>query len=324
MKLTLGICLLALTVILTNCKEDDNKPYLADVDCSYTPCANFPEDTIGGVSIISLKDTQCIFPCFNPNIPNEFVYIKKVNKTSTLIKTNLQTDHEEVLWTERFITGQPDWGKNSLILFSASDYQVRLIDLNANNSLKKQTTSYTHLYPKWFTDTSFICHYSFNLGIPYYLMTGYIGRATFDTVKNYSFVKGSISSNGNFAFLEYADALSISVKSSNGIQKLPALEDNGRNRITGLCWPKNSDELFYSTYRNGVWKVNMNTKEFTLIRNGCQTRSYRDLSISADGKKIIVERVDATDYIEHPGSWTEEAKIVNMDIDGCNEKVLFE
>ena len=324
MKLTLGICLLASTLVFTKCKNDDNNPYLDDIDCTFNPCANFPEDTLGGISTISHKDTQRISPCFNPNNPNEFIYIKKLNRLSALIKTNTKTEQEEVLWQGKFITGQPDWGKNNVIIFSASDYQVRLIDLNANNSIKKQTNSYTHLYPKWYTDTSFICHYSPNLGIPYYLMTGYMGRATFDTLKNLSFVKGTTSSQGNYAFLEYADALSISVNSENVIEELPALEDNGLNRITGICWPNKSDEIFYSTYRNGLWKVNVKTKVFTLIKNGCQTRSYRYLSISSDGKKIIVERVDATDYIERPGSWTEEAKIVIMDVDGCNEEVLFE
>ena len=108
------------------------------------------------------------------------------------------------------------------------------------------------------------------------------------------------------------------------VSQVIELENNGRFQITGIDWHPNNIDIYYSTYREGLFKVNKNSKIVTKIKCGCDSRSYRYLSISPDGSKIIVERVDATEYQNNTGSWTEEGKIIIMDIDGSNERNIFE
>jgi hypothetical protein len=48
------------------------------------------------------------------------------------------------------------------------------------------------------------------------------------------------------------------------------------------------------------------------------------LSLPPDKSYIVAERVDATEFNVNDGSWKEESKIVIMNLDGSNERVLFE
>jgi hypothetical protein len=220
------------------------------------------------------------------------------------------------------IIGQPKWGKNGWIVYVSNDYQINIVKSDGSIN-KKITSSNRFLYPDWLNDSILIVEFTYNLGAPYYYCRLSINGNIIDTLINKTFTLGSVNSMNEEVYLEYRDNPNVIFK---GISQsiLTNFSFTGRNRIEGLFWHPNNNEIFWSTYRDGLFKINKNSKTVTKIKEGCDSRSYRYLSISPDGNNIIVERVDATDYYNKTGSWTEEGKIYLLNIDGKNERNIFE
>jgi hypothetical protein len=298
------------------CKKED----IQCLDCD--KCENFPKPE-GGISSIRQKSLQRYAPCFNPNNMNEILFVKEENNNFQLVKYNLQSNVTNLLLENANIIGQPKWGRNGWIVFISNDYQINL--LKDDGSLNKKIThSNYYLYPDWLNDSIISAEFSFNLGVPYFYSELSINGNIIDTIRGSSFTYGSNNLQSENACLLYASDPNINI-SKRGLltSSLTNFDNDGRNAITGICWHPNNSDIYYSTYREGLYVINKNTKERKKIRNGCDSRSYRFLSISPDGKKILIERVDASDYLNKTGSWTEEAKIYIMDIDGKNEREVL-
>jgi len=313
------IGLLALLVFLyPSCKDDDV--------CT-TPsfkCEDFPERQGGGIfGPIIQKPNQRKSPCFNPNNPNEFIYINIINNKQSIVKRNLASAVEEILVTDVSIITPPDWGLNNKIVYVDRNYQLYTIDLNNSNAISQHTFQYYQLYPRWLNDSIIVCQYSFNLGRPYFRMSLNINNNEFDTLRDQTFNLGDVSIEEKLAFLEYGGDPNILIYNGTESIKLSADELTGPNSIVGLSWI-DANSVVYSTYRTGVFTINTDNKAKKCIKSSCDTRSYRHLSVSANGDKLLAERVDATDYRPDDAGWTEESKIVIMNIDGSDEKVLFE
>jgi hypothetical protein len=294
-------------------------------------CENFPEPE-GGISTIRQKPVQNHSPCFNPNNSNEIIYVKEDNGKYQLVKFNTQSKVVSLLLDSTIIVGQPKWGKNGWIVFSKLDLNVYLIKDNGD-SLKQITWYFENNYPSFLGDDKIFFSVSAetSLGASGNKIIDWFGNridslkakdlgGTFgiNDINTNQIIASSICDNKSNCAIKYFD---IGTKNYNSVYEF---ESSGRNAITGIFWHPNNDDIFYSTYREGLFKVNKNTKEVIKIKCGCDSRSYRYLSISSDGSKIIVERVDATDYQNKTGSWTEEGKIFIMDIDGKNEKNVVE
>jgi hypothetical protein len=327
LKLIFTSGLLALMCIFCQtCKRDP----ICCLGCGN--CENFPKKQGVGISEIIQKNSQKKSPCFNPINPEEIIYVKVEGKKHQLIKYNLQFNSETVLIDNTRIVGQPKWGKAGWIVFVKSDLNIYLIKDNGD-SIRQITSYFENNHPSFLGIDKFF----FSVGAE--TSPGASGNKIVDfwgnrldsikpsdpggffwrnDINNNKEVASMVCSNGNKC------SISIHNISSQSNTSLNEFESSGSNDITGIFWHPNNNDIFYSTYREGLFKVNKNSKTITKIRCGCDSRSYRNLSISPDGQKIIVERVDATDYTDNPGSWTEEAKIYIMDIDGKNEKNVFE
>lgn len=295
-------------------------------------CENFPSPKGFGISKINQIPFQKHAPCFNPNNGNEIIYVKASNNNYQLIKYNLQSKSEIILLDNTVIVGQPKWGKNGWIVFSKLDLNVYLLKDNGD-SLKKVTSYFENNHPAfWSINKIFI-----SVGAE--TSPGASGNKIInldgnriDSIKPLDFGgvfgKSHINEFGEMASMGCKNGSNCSVDVLNlNIKHLTQLNSfafNGRNNIEGIYWHPNNEDIFYSTYREGLFKVNKNSKAVSKIKCGCDSRSYRYLSISPDGSKIIVERVDATEYQNNTGSWTEEGKIYIMDIDGKNERNIFD
>jgi len=94
-------------------------------------------------------------------------------------------------------------------------------------------------------------------------------------------------------------------------------------------WLPNGKEFVFSN-EDGLFLVNGTDNEVKRIKSNCWNRIYRNPTISATGERIIVEKreiVKRTIHDEEPLKRILNeinSSLVIMDIDGCNEKVLFE
>ncbi len=313
---TVGIFIF-LSLVFQTCKKDK-------IECLHCDkCENFPKPKKNELqlNIFYTAESQKRKPCFNPNNGDEFVYVKEEGQKLKLIKYNLQTKSETILLENTDIINQPHWGSNGWIVYNDSHFQIKMMK-DDGSIIKTVTTSpysYAYKYPDWLNDSTIACEFSFSKGLYYCEID--IHGAIHDTIKGIGFRYGVVNrlhESVNVAL----DASNINLRTnSNLTTQVTSFEANGVNSISGMAWHSNNQDIYFSTNCEGLFQINRNTKKVIKVRNGCDTRSYLYLSISADGKKILVERDDITkpsDVITH------ESKIYIMDINGENERNVFE
>jgi hypothetical protein len=326
-----SVLIVLIGLFFQTCKKD--KPSCSE--CNTDECINFlnQDSTIG---FITQAPNQRHAPCFNPNNISEFTYIKEENDVFTLVKYNIDTKVENVLIENARIVGRPKWGRNGWIVFDKrTDLQIYILKENGD-SVRQVTNYFQNLDPIFLGDNKIFFTVSMRVDLD---PSG--GIKVIDLFGNR--LDSIKPKDLEVAQLFYSDANTNQVIASwvwspqNNICSIKKFDFstrqyqpvydfvyNGRNIITGICWHPNNEDIYFSTAREGIFKVNINSKKVVKLRNGCDKRMYFYLSISPDGKKIIVERVDATEYQKKQGDYTSESKIFIMDIDGKNERNVFE
>jgi len=324
-KYTKLIGLVALLVFLCHsCKDDEN--------CTPdTPCENFP--SIDGPSIegpIIQKVNQRKAPCFNPRNSNEFIYLKIEHDVQALVKSNLETAEETILIENVNIIGQPDWNTFNAIIYSANDQQVYLLD-DWSLSPKRLTNYFWNNNPKFFQDTLILFSVGSESvpGASGLKMINFNGdRIDSTSAAKYGTVFGLMSTADSLIYGEFSIDGKYGIYSLDFPTKAASIKYgeifDGLNQITGVCVDKKNKNIYYSTYRTGVFRIDNVSNSRIQIKSACDTHSYRHLSVSPDGTRLLAERVDGTNFNQENGGWTEESKIVIMNIDGSDERVLFE
>lgn len=319
--------LLALLIFtFNNCRKDDcNKPI--------RKCENFPERDGGGITgAVMQKSNQRQAPCFNPNNSSEFVYLKIQDNIQSLVKSNLETGVDEILLENTKIVTQPYWGTNNLIVFFQIDLRVYTLNLE-NHRLKVVTNIFESIHPKVYQD-SFIL---FIVGAETVEGASGLKKIKSDGIRTDSIQIGDLegfnstvglfSPSSQHIYAEFGNIESYGIYSiqfeSREVRALVTGTFENFNKVEGISNFKD-EMVVYSTFRTGVFTFDISKEKQKCIKKACDSRTYKHLSISPNGKKILTERVDATDYNTEDGGWTEESKIVIMNIDGKDEKVLFE
>lgn len=98
------------------------------------------------------------------------------------------------------------------------------------------------------------------------------------------------------------------------------------NSVNDLKIHPNNQEIYFSRYYvEGMYKVDKDTKELTVVKEGNNSCWYDNFSISQDGKSIVFEKVTCVLGWDFPNTVYSKSEIWIMDIDGCNErKVVFD
>jgi len=295
-------------------------------------CDTFPRPTQGGISTITEKQNQRHAPCFNPRNSAEFIYIKQEGRKLSLVKYNIDKKLEQILIDNTTIIGQPKWGKNGWIVFAQADFQIYLIKDNGD-SLRKVTSFFENNNP------SFIGMDRIYFSVGTHTVPGHAGNKIIDfwdkRIDSIKYLENGVTFALNDVNSRQEACGKSCLNSKNCYIAIRNLKDMsysilnefefvGKNSILGIAWHPNNKNIYYSAFKDGLRMVNRTTKKVVVVRNACDSKHYTYLNISPDGKKIIVERVEATDFTAIPGSWTTESKIYMMDYDGKNEKNVFE
>ena len=274
---------------------------------------------------IKNKADQEKSPCFNPNDGNEFVYIKRQGKKNSLMKYNIVEQKISIVLADMpTIASQPQWGKNGWIVFTTLDYELNIVKPDGSDYKKITDGIGSFFEPIWKNDSIVAAELTYTGGRPYYYSEVDINGTLRDTISKIGFDIGSFNSKKESAYLIYDHYPNISVRSGKVITELvhaAVLGKPGGKYIADIIWHPNDDDIFYTRFFYGISKINRNTMVDARFIVGCETRQYKDISISPDGKKIIVERVDASDY-KGTDTITEDAGIYIMDIDGKNERKI--
>lgn len=274
-------------LLFTTCKKD---PYLSigDGDC-FDPEEGYVDPLAPRLDVLpEYYYKNYHMPCFNPNNPNEFCYLfGKQGVGGQLRKHNLQTGEDKLIYPISF-SAPPKWGKNGKITF-ASGYQVYTIDEDGKN-IKKLTTIPYNMYPAWLNDTTIICYYSWDFPNTTQSLKININSNTIDTLEVGGGVfdvakDGKICTPGSVILYSSSTAFQqhqweYSIKLTDGYM-------DSRCAV----WHPNCEDIYYTAYNEGLFKVNIYSKQNTLILKHCPSRRYSNLAVSPDGKWIIAERL---------------------------------
>jgi hypothetical protein len=298
--------------LVISCQKEE------DLCLACEPCKDYVYTTRGHVIGNKLSNSEEYWVCFNPNDSNEFIYVKKRSLIHDLVKYNLSSQKEVILLSNVSILFQPKWGKNNLILFNDEHFQLFTIRPDGTDlRLIKTKASFSHL--EWKNDSIIVGHYRYSTATFGYFASLNINTSKLDSINNNYFIQTAYNDKGEYC---YQNRSYLKFESNN---KTITLIDStyGSGVINDCKWHPNNVDIYYSTNVTGLFKINKNTKQITKIKSACDTRRYKEISISSDGKKIIVHRVDSPQPKDN-ATPEEDAGIYLMDIDGKNEVKLFQ
>ncbi|MBV6462575.1 MAG: hypothetical protein HJHJAOHD_02751 [Flavobacteriales bacterium] len=286
-KITVLTSAALVLLMFTTCKKDPYLP-IGDGDCFDPQDGYIDPDGYYLIDDPEYYYKNYHMPCFNPNNPKEFCYLfAKQGVGGQLRKHNLQTGEDKLIYPISF-SAPPKWNKNGKITF-ASGYQVYTIDEDGKN-IKKLTTIPYNMYPAWLNDTTIICYYSWDFPNTTQSLKININSNTIDTLEVGGGVfdvakDGKICTPGSVILYSSSTAFQqhqweYSIKLTDGYM-------DSRCAV----WHPNCEDIYYTAYNEGLFKVNIYSKQNTLILKHCPSRRYSNLAVSPDGKWIIAERL---------------------------------
>jgi hypothetical protein len=284
------------------------------IGCEVCEVFTLPDVRING---IFQKTEQERHPCFNPNNSNEFLFIKIRGGEFNLVKYVISEQKEEILLEDIGFTTEPKWGKNNKILFVDSRIDLHIFDLSTGfESIFDLKEKYVR-FPEWKNDSIIVADISNAFKYPSNFATLNIFTNKIDTISK---IYGQAIYYNETEFLHnYRTGIDF-VDAHSTTTLIKGLD--GTEQAMDSKWHQNHSDIFYSTNQKGLYKINRHTKKVTEIKNGCNSRFYRTLSIAPDGKKMLVHRVDAA-LVD--GAVEEDASIYIMNLDGSDEqKIIIE
>lgn len=336
---------------MVGCRKDPhfeiNPPLVAEPPCNEPGCEIFPEDQGFGFNYI-VEDMQYFKPSFNPNNQDEFVFIRLNPGVSPpqLVQYNFSTGEQTVL--HDYIVGRPKWGRQGWITFAGTDNIFIIKD--DGSSLSQITWGEDDTYPvfnyegdkiyynrnKNYTNAMLEANpelYKEDKEILIDLEGNVIDSIMIPNISNsnttyFSYLRWGISditsNNLVYAMLgNGADTFGIYLIDPDigTIQPIHTwiVGSNGNTLPTDMVY--SNGYIYFSRWRNGLYKVDVNSGITTTIIEGCSTQYYENLTISPDGHFLIAEKVtykplNNYDIVENHEIW-------KISLDSCyQERIL--
>jgi Tol biopolymer transport system component len=308
----------------------ENDPYCAACE----PCENFPPDSSNIGRAYNFLYGQRKAPCFNPLNKDEFIYVKEGtdSRQTSLVKYNLLSRTENTILGNVSIYDQPKWAKNGWIVFTGMGPDLFKVKDNGD-SLYQITKTGNSSFPEVNISQIYSTITSGSSKRACILITDFWGKRLdsipFSELNNLYIMNLSIN---NYDEMAGSDDYNLIYRNllTKEFKQLTFDSATNKRSISGVCWHPNNTDIYYSAWASGrnntsflgINRINKNTKENVLLKKGCHARGYSFLSISPDGKKILVERQDES-LSQDKGTVTIKSDIYMMDIDGRNEEKVF-
>lgn len=260
--------------------------------------------------------------CFNPNNIAEIVLTigDSLNSAGDNLYTlNLNTGQKTFLASNAWY--QPKWSANNWIVFNRIDSQIWKIKSNGDSLT--QLTFYGENYdPEWSPDGNKLI-FRQEISPMFSVMVTTQNGYKLDSMANTFYGRGAWAPNSTKiatifnAFTGHNIGLiDIQSKTVNAITSYSEQSSTAKTIINSMDWSNDSQSVFWcSGY--GLYKTDVNTGTTTQLKFGCDRKYYMYPSISPDGQKIIVERIDAK--LLNDNTIYSEYNLYIMDINGDNE-----
>jgi hypothetical protein len=266
---------------------------------------------------------------FNPNNSNEIAFFKKCDYTNVCVVIyDLTTKISNTISTAVNSYGaELDWAKDGNIYYNGDNQQVQQYN-TTNKTITQLKLKPSDVCPRVNDSIIFTTG---GIGQTYY-KNNFAGKRL-DSIYGPGYYAMDLSTNNLFAYADtglygYNIALLSYPNNKKTIVRLTNFNDNlpSDDYITDIKWHPNNEEIFFEKRRGVLYKVNIKTKKVTLIKKSCNWRIFSSFTISPDGKKILmcynnyrIKNKVPIDYCS--------LELFNyfsiMDINGCNEKILY-
>ena len=287
-------------------------------------CENFPPEPDGvGYQYQTQNPTlNRQAPCFNPNNTAEIsLTVGNISNPAgdNLYTLNLNTGQKTFLVNN--VWYQPKWSVKNWIVFNRTDRQIWKIKSNGD-SLTQLTFSNENYAPEWSPDGEKLV-YRQVIGSIYYIMITTASGNKLDSITNAFYGNGSWAPNNTKIATIYNAStghniglIDIQSKAIKAITSYPEQSPTGKTIINSMDWSNDSQSIFWcSGY--GLYKTEVSSGITTQLKYGCDRKYYIYPSISPDGQKIIVGRIDAK--LLNTNTIYSEYNLYIMNIDGSNE-----
>jgi len=314
--------------LLINCqKEEAELLELSDCRYNYTEPAVNKDSTFteigvfGGPQRIYQSRYQYHSPRFNPNNPDEILYVRldteaSMNGYSYQIRIfNFCTGEDRIL-TEHG-TDKIDWGKNGWIAFNGMDSDMRMIKANGD-SLTRITFGSITSNPIWDNrgESLFFRDNKYGYKMRYYPKTNTIDTLDVPYGGIADWVNDDVVLCG--ACHPYCGVFYYNMITDE-LTKVEYSNPNGGG--SGLHYMKQSDKILWGKGRL-ILVFTPFTENRTVLTEGSDNRSYIQLNLSPDERTIVSERIDVIRTA--PFTHKVQHSIYLMNIDGTDErKVVF-
>jgi hypothetical protein len=313
-------------VFLYSCTEpppSDNNP---GVGCSQSQ----PEPCWGADVHFEQGVSNYFSPIYNPNNPNEFMYIRKkfgiglANFTMTLEKYNFFTETNTVILdsmatnTNKFNTF--NWGSGGHVTFEAI-FESQIFKVNDNGlNLTQLTFNGINNAPNFTFENNKIFFSSYTdvkRGILMDIDNGSVLDSVFVPPSGLTY-HGIAAVNADKIVFTTPDN-NIRIMDENFVIVDTFVPDFGFTPTTVYGYPRVSpldSNHVYLFMMEGIFKINLNTHQVTKITEGCIKEYIKNFSISPDGLHILYE-VQIIDWSD-PCDIVYSSEIHMMNIDGSN------
>ena len=314
----------ALATSLTACSKSKEEAVIPPCDCP-----ELPTPPIGIGPRLTGPSLGYALPCFNPRNPREIVYYKADANFLTehgLYVANLDTKQQRRIHAGSDYVLDVAWGPTGWLALSKGD-QVWKLKANGD-SLTQLTFGRPHYLPQWSPDGQrLVCREPDSPGAPLIIIDKN-GRklATltgFPTQQCHGW-----SPDGTKLVVEYGPygqgyGVGVYEIASNRVDLVQVTDTNPNNSfgmLNGAAWLADSRNVIWSN-GTGIYATDTRTHQTKKLHTGCTTRVYLNPDVSADGRTILVRRVDNRDVDNGQGIYT-ESNLWLMDINGSNERKL--
>lgn len=341
----LSVSVLLLGVIATSCKKDK---VLEPDPGSGTPDGQFEctDIVFTGTDIIDgyvNTGDQYTAPVFSPFSDDEFLYIKLIPPfEKQLIRYTISTNTEQVLCTTSDVGGlilgsRPDWGNQHWVVFSvgtgASSKCFKIYD--DGSGLEQITPNGVDCnLPRLNSsgDRFIVMGSEVTNGNPYrpiYDLSGFIvDSILYDhggiySGKPYHF-QGSIH-DGIYAYSNQTinpNSRGVGIIESNGSLTSLFSVDSYGDIISEVCQYQNM--IYFLMDRKGLYSFDTTTSQIELIREICDTRHIRNMSISQLSGNLLIEEVKRV-KVDENGGVDEQSDILLLNpVTGEAKSILVE
>lgn len=313
-----NLILISITVFLASSCMKDKVAAESVAEEENCDCVPLP-DPIGPVSTggsTELDDTYYIFPVFNPNNDDEFLYQEPVGGGNRAIYIyNISTGLKSLVYEGPIFT-KADWGINDWIVFTQSDKQVWKVKPNGDSLIQVTENSGSWFHPTWSFGGNFITVFRAFLNYE----TEYVGAflnesgVLLDTF-TYTPSLGSFNEFDQFVGSSFGD---VTVVNDNGFTEKVYQHVNQDDYVNDAVWISNSKLIIGKS--DGIYHFNIQTGEQNKIFCHCDSREYRYPSVNRSRTKVLFTR-----FIREGNTASvsfSDAEIVIMDVDGSDMEVI--